>query len=69
MATSKANDLSKSEYVSIRKASEILGISYQTMWRWVKAGEVPAIRFGRCSYRILRNTVYAMQENNSVIAS
>jgi len=35
-------------WISIREASEFLGISTITAYRWVRSGKIKATQFGRC---------------------
>lgn len=32
--------------MSIREAAQSIGVSYQTMWKWVRDGKVPSVKFG-----------------------
>ncbi len=37
---------SAKEGLSVREVSERLGVSYQTVHNWIKAGQLPCTRFG-----------------------
>lgn len=39
--------MNRKDYCTISQATEILGVSPSTVWRWIEAGLLPAYRFGR----------------------
>jgi excisionase family DNA binding protein len=41
------------EYLSVEEVAEIMGVTYQLIYRLVRAGEMPAVRLGKL-YRISR---------------
>lgn len=41
------------EYMSLEEVAEMLGVTYQLIYRLVRAGELPAIRLGKL-YRVSR---------------
>lgn len=42
------------------EASRLAGVTPVTIWRWVKAGDLPAWKVGRRNYRMRRSDVLAM---------
>ncbi len=61
--TRKQTDMAKTldrEYYTVPEAADILGVSTSTIWRWIKAGRLPAYRIGARNIRIKKvdlNTV------------
>ena len=37
--------------ITCREAAKLLGVSVETVWRWVRLGKIPAYRIGRI-YRL-----------------
>ncbi len=42
-----------SEYMSLEEVAEMLGVTYQLIYRLVRSGEIPAVRLGKL-YRVSR---------------
>lgn len=42
-------------YLNIREAAAFLGVSRVTIWRWIRAGKLPASRMGHRTIRIRRD--------------
>src|ERR1700676_2817898 len=54
------------EYYSIAEAATLLGVSRVTIWRWLSAGRLSAVRLGDRSTRIQREDLeQAMTRINS----
>ena len=57
MSTNKTNKTRKetkkdfSDYISVAEAAKQYGVVRSTVWAWIKAGKLPAVRVGR-NYRI-----------------
>lgn len=51
--------MSESDYVNIREASRILGLSMPTVKKAINAGELPVIKLGTRIYRIPRSALVA----------
>jgi excisionase family DNA binding protein len=47
------------EYYTVAQAAEALGVSVSTIWRWIKAQRLPALRLGPKSIRVRRQDVEA----------
>ena len=45
-------DADGEEYVTVPQAARLLKVSTPTVWRWIKAGKLPALRVGERSVRI-----------------
>ena len=57
------SDLDPAEKFYRRKAANFLGISYQTMCNWVKAGIVTEHGHGRKKYFLRSELIESMQNN------
>jgi excisionase family DNA binding protein len=42
------------EYLTAPQAARLLKVSTMTVWRWIKAGKLPAVRVGERSVRLKR---------------
>jgi excisionase family DNA binding protein len=51
-----AGDLSDVRFLTVAEVADMMRVSTMTVYRMVKAGELPAVRFGR-SYRIPESAV------------
>ena len=45
------NGLSKSRFLTVQEVAELMRVSSMTVYRLIKAGELPAVRVGR-SFRV-----------------
>lgn len=54
-------DLSDMRFLTVAEVAELMRVSNMTVYRLVKSGELPAVRFGR-SYRIPESAVVAAVE-------
>jgi excisionase family DNA binding protein len=54
-----AGDLQDVRFLTVAEVAEMMRVSTMTIYRMVKAGELPAVRFGR-SYRIPQADVEAL---------
>ncbi len=54
-------DLSDMRFLTVAEVAELMRVSNMTVYRLVKSGELPAVRFGR-SYRIPESAVAAAVE-------
>ncbi|WBU37027.1 helix-turn-helix domain-containing protein [Homoserinibacter sp. YIM 151385] len=54
-----AGELDDVRFLTVAEVAEMMRVSNMTVYRMVKAGDLPAIRFGR-SYRIPESAVAAM---------
>lgn len=46
--------MAENEYMSLEEVAEMLGVTYQLIYRLVRSGELPAIRLGKL-YRVSRD--------------
>ena len=55
------------EYLSLEEVADILGVTYQLIYRLVRSGELPAVRLGKL-YRVSRTDLdnYLTQSKNSL---
>jgi excisionase family DNA binding protein len=42
------------ELLTCQQVSEALGVSVNTVWRWIRDGKLPAKKLGRKLYRIYK---------------
>jgi len=54
-ATAVQLDTAATGYYSIAQATELLGVSRVSIWRWIRDGRLPAARLGRRTVRIKRD--------------
>lgn len=54
-------DLSDMRFLTVAEVADLMRVSNMTVYRLVKSGELPAVRFGR-SYRIPESAVAAAVE-------
>jgi excisionase family DNA binding protein len=55
-------ELSKARFLTVQEVAELMRVSSMTVYRLIKAGELPAVRVGR-SFRVAESDV------NSYLAS
>lgn len=51
------------EYKSLEEVAEMLGVTYQLIYRLVRSGELPAVRLGKL-YRVARSDLDAYLERS-----
>ena len=51
------------EYMSLEEVAEMLGVTYQLIYRLVRAGDLPAVRLGKL-YRVSRADLNRYLESN-----
>jgi excisionase family DNA binding protein len=56
------------EYLTVAEAAALLRVGPSTIWRWIKAGRLPAHRLGPRTVRIHRADVEAMEQPEAVPA-
>lgn len=52
----------RTTFLTVAEVAEMLRVSRMTVYRWVHAGEMPAVRFGR-SFRVPEQAVQVFMEN------
>ena len=55
--------MSSEEYKSLEEVAEMLGVTYQLIYRLVRSGELPAVRLGKL-YRVSRSDLDAYLERS-----
>jgi len=55
--------MGNTEYMSVEEVADMLGVTYQLIYRLVRGGEIPAIRLGKL-YRVSRADLDAYLERN-----
>ena len=55
-------------YMTIEEVADLLGVTYQLIYRLVRAGEIPAVRIGRV-YRIMANDLDEYLEKTKTSAT
>ena len=55
------NSLSDMRFLTVQEVAELMRVSTMTVYRLVRSGDLPAVRFGR-SYRIPESAVAAAVE-------
>lgn len=58
-----AGDLSGVSFLTVAEVAEMMRVSKMTVYRLVRSGELPAIRFGR-SFRVPESAVQAAIANH-----
>ena len=56
------------EYMSLEEVADMLGVTYQLIYRLVRAGDLPAIRLGKL-YRVSRTDLDRYLEHNKNAAA
>ncbi len=52
----------KTAFLTVAEVADMLRVSRMTVYRWVHAGDLPAVRFGR-SFRVPQQAVEVFMEN------
>ena len=55
--------MANEEYKSLEEVAEMLGVTYQLIYRLVRSGELPAVRLGKL-YRVSRSDLDAYLERS-----
>lgn len=55
------NGSSRTTFLTVAEVADMLRVSRMTVYRWVHAGEIPAVRFGR-SFRVPQQAVESFME-------
>ena len=58
----------ETEYMSLEDVADMLGVTYQLIYRLVRAGELPAVRLGKL-YRVSRGDLNKYLERNKNAAA
>lgn len=54
-------------FLTVAEVADMLRVSRMTVYRWVHAGDLPAVRFGR-SFRVPQQAVEVFMENAAITA-
>ena len=60
--------MSSEEYMSLEEVADMLGVTYQLIYRLVRSGELPAVRLGKL-YRVSKSDLNAYLERSKSTAS
>lgn len=52
----------RTAFLTVAEVADMLRVSRMTVYRWVHAGDLPAVRFGR-SFRVPQQAVTVFMEN------
>lgn len=55
------NGASRTTFLTVAEVADMLRVSRMTVYRWVHAGDMPAVRFGR-SFRVPATAVESFME-------
>lgn len=55
------NGASRTTFLTVAEVAEMLRVSRMTVYRWVHAGDMPAVRFGR-SFRVPQSVIDQFME-------
>lgn len=55
------NGSTRTTFLTVAEVADMLRVSRMTVYRWVHAGEIPAVRFGR-SFRVPQQAVETFME-------
>ena len=58
----------ETEYMSLEEVADMLGVTYQLIYRLVRSGELPAVRLGKL-YRVAKADLDSYLENSKRTAS
>ncbi len=56
------NGASRTTFLTVAEVADMLRVSRMTVYRWVHAGDMPAVRFGR-SFRVPATAIEAFMED------
>jgi excisionase family DNA binding protein len=56
----------RTSFLTVAEVADMLRVSRMTVYRWVHAGDLPAVRFGR-SFRVPQQAVEVFMENATLI--
>ncbi len=59
---------SETEYMSLEEVAEMLGVTYQLIYRLVRSGELPAVRLGKL-YRVSKADLDKYLERSKAMSS
>ncbi len=54
----------RENYITCREAAEVLGVTVETVWRWVRDRKIPAYRIGRI-YRLKLSEIVGENESEA----
>ena len=60
--------MTENEYMSLEEVADMLGVTYQLIYRLVRSGELPAVRLGKL-YRVSRTDLDSYLEHSKRAAS
>ncbi len=58
----------RTSFLTVAEVADMLRVSRMTVYRWVHAGDLPAVRFGR-SFRVPQQAVDVFMENAALLGS
>src|ERR671935_2175918 len=67
-ADPRPNPADERAFYSISDAAALLGVSRVSVWRWIRAGQIPVARLGHRTSRIRREDIERMLSANGVAA-
>lgn len=50
------------DYYTVAQAAKVLNVSHSTVWRWIRAGKLPAYRIGSRNLRIRQQDIKNLRE-------
>ena len=56
----------RTTFLTVAEVADMLRVSRMTVYRWVHAGDLPAVRFGR-SFRVPQQAVDAFMKNAALV--
>ena len=56
----------EAEFLTVREAADLLRVSRPTIWRWIDAGRLPAVRLGPRSIRVRRADLRRLEQHARV---
>jgi excisionase family DNA binding protein len=58
----------RTTFLTVAEVADMLRVSRMTVYRWVHAGDLPAVRFGR-SFRVPQQAVDVFMENAALLGA